>query len=160
MAQLRFPKRNAMSKTATDILNDLLETLKDGQEGFRTATEEASSPATKELCADCSLQRFKYIGELQGLAKSLGEPSPANSTSLASKVHRGWIKAKSTITRSDDHAILAECERGEDSALAEYTKALEQELPPSVRTILEAQLSGIREAHDRVKELRDQSNST
>ena len=149
-----------MSKTATDILNELLETLKDGQEGFRTATGDASGVSTKQLLADCSLQRFKYVSELQELARSLGEPSPTNSTSLASKVHRGWIKAKSAVTRHDDHAILAECERGEDSALAEYKKALENDLPPVVRTVLETQLAGIQEAHDKVRELRDRLAST
>ncbi|HEY2343526.1 MAG TPA: PA2169 family four-helix-bundle protein [Chthoniobacteraceae bacterium] len=144
-----------MSKTATDILNDLIETLKDGQEGFRAATNEVTSASVKELCSDCSLQRFKYVSELQALAKELGDPNPAQSTSLSGKIHRGWIKAKSAVTRRDDHAILVECERGEDSAVTHFKEALENELPPSVRSVLEGQFAGIKEAHDRVREMRD-----
>jgi uncharacterized protein (TIGR02284 family) len=144
-----------MSKTATDILNHLLETLKDGQEGFRTATEDVKSAAAKELFAHCSLQRFKYVNELQTLAKSLGEPSPTNTTSFIGRVHRGWINAKSAITGHSDHAVLAECERGEDTAVAEYRKALENEFPPQVKSVLETQLAGIQEAHDQVKAMRD-----
>jgi uncharacterized protein (TIGR02284 family) len=143
------------SKTATDILNDLLETLKDGQEGFRTATEDVKSSAAKELFAHCSLQRFKYVSELQELAKSLGDPSPTNTTSFAGRVHRGWINAKSAITGHSDHAVLVECERGEDTAVANYKQALENELPPQVRAVLEKQLAGIQEAHDQVKAMRD-----
>jgi uncharacterized protein (TIGR02284 family) len=143
------------SKTATDILNDLLETLKDGQEGFRTATEDVKSAAAKELFAHCSLQRFKYINELQELAKSLGEPNPTNTSSFVGRVHRAWIDAKSAVTGHSDHAVLAECERGEDTAVAEYKQALENDLPPQVKSVIEAQLAGIQEAHDQVKAMRD-----
>jgi len=146
-----------MSTTATDILNDLLETLKDGQEGFRVATEDASAEKVKNLLADGSLQRFKYIKELQELAKSLGEPSPTDDSSFIGKVHRGWIAAKAKITGHDDHTILVECERGEDAAVADYGKALNHELPLQVRTILETQLAGVREIHDQVKALRDET---
>src|SRR4051812_16268551 len=144
------PTPNSMSKTktATEILNELIETLKDGQEGFRTAAEDVTSASVKELCGDCSLQRFKYVHELQELAKSLGEPSPADSTSLASKVHRGWINLKSVLTRQDEHAVLAECERGEDAAVAHFTEALQNELPPHVKAAVETQLAGIKAAHD------------
>lgn len=144
-----------MSKTATDILNHLLETLKDGQEGFRTATEDVKSAAAKELFAHCSLQRTKYITELQELAKSLGEPSPTNTSSFVGRVHRAWIDAKSAVTGHSDHSVLVECERGEDSAVAEYKKALAAELPPQVKSVLETQFAGIREAHDQVKAMRD-----
>jgi len=39
-------------------------------------------------------------------------------------VFRGWINLKAALTSKDEHAILAECERGEDSAVAEYKKAM------------------------------------
>ena len=41
-------------------------------------------------------------------------------------MHRAWINLKSAVTSGDDHAILAECERGEDSAVDEYKKAMEE----------------------------------
>ena len=81
----------------------------------------------KSLFNEFSLQRSKFAGELQNEAISLGEHDPEDSSSTAGAMHRAWINLKSAITSGDDHAILAECERGEDSAVAEYKKAMEDE---------------------------------
>lgn len=144
-----------MSKPAT-ILNDLIETLKDGQEGFRAAAADVESSDLKSLFSEYSLQRSKFAGELQELARSLGEKEPESKSSVASAIHRGWINLKAALTSQDEHAILSECERGEDSAVAEYKKALETEgLPSQVAETVRAQSSAVKAAHDRIRDLRD-----
>jgi uncharacterized protein (TIGR02284 family) len=70
-------------------------------------------------------------------------------------LHRGWINLKSALTGGDDHAILAECERGEDSAVEEYKKALDEDLSPSLYELVSRQYSDIKAAHDRIRNLRD-----
>jgi uncharacterized protein (TIGR02284 family) len=62
---------------------------------------------------------------------------------------------KSAVTRGDDHAILAECERGEDSAVEEYKKAIDDNLSAQLREILSRQYAEIKNAHDRIRNLRD-----
>ncbi len=58
--------------------------------------------------------------------------------------------------RSDDGAILAERERGEDAAVALYRKALEApDLPNGLREILTRQYEMIQASHDRMRSLRD-----
>ncbi len=144
-----------MSKTIT-ILNDLIETLKDGQEGFRAASEDVLSHDLKTLFSSYSLQRSQFAGDLQSIARSLGETDPEASGSVSGALHRGWINLKSALTSKDEHAILAECERGEDSAVAEYSKALAEEgLPGHVNATLQTQYKVIKSAHDRVRDLRD-----
>lgn len=144
-----------MSNT-TSILNDLIETLKDGQEGFLAAAEDVTSHDLKSLFSEYSLQRSKFAGELQALAHSLGEKEPETSGSVSGALHRGWINLKSALSSKDDHAILAECERGEDSAVAAYSKALAEEgLPGHVTATLETQFKAVKAAHDRVRDLRD-----
>lgn len=143
-------------KNTTAILNDLIETLKDGQEGFRAASTDVESTALKALFSEYSLQRSKFAGELQALAHSLGEKEPETTGSVAASLHRGWINIKAALTSKDEHAILAECERGEDSAVAEYKTALEREtLPADVRATIQTQSVAIKAAHDRVRNLRD-----
>jgi len=145
-----------MSTNTTSILNDLIETLKDGQEGFRAAAGDVQSPELKRLFGEYSLERSKFAGELQSLARSLGEDEPETTSSVAGALHRGWINLKSVLTSKDDHAILAECERGEDSAVAQYTKAVATEgLPADVRETVRAQFTVVKAAHDRVRDLRD-----
>ena len=140
----------------TSILNDLIETLKDGQEGFRAAAAEVESTELKTLFSEYSLQRSKFAGELQALAHSLGEKEPATTGSMSAKLHRGWMDLKSVLTSKDEHAILAECERGEDAAVAQYETALEEEnLPNDVQETLVAQFNEVQAAHDRIRDRRD-----
>lgn len=140
----------------TSVLNNLIETLKDGQEGFRAASEDVQSSDLKALFSEYSLQRSSFAGELQSLVRDFGEGEPEDSGSVSGAVHRGWIDLKSALTSHDDHAILSECERGEDVAVAAYRKALEDpDLSGPVADTLQRQYSDVKAAHDRVKALRD-----
>ena len=71
-------------------------------------------------------------------------------------MHRAWINLKAAVTSGDDHAILAECERGEDSAVSEYKKAIEEStLSAPIRDTISRQYADVKSAHDRIRELRD-----
>ena len=75
---------------------------------------------------------------------------------MAGALHRGWVSVKSALSTRDDKAVLEECERGEDAAVARYRKALKSGgLPTHVRALLERQLQGAQRNHDEVKSLRD-----
>ena len=144
-------------KKQNDVIDNLIETLKDGQEGFKQAAEGVSNPNLKSLFRDYSQQRSRFAIALQGEARRQGETDPETSSSAAGALHRGWINLKSAITGGDEHAILAECERGEDSAVEEYKKALEDGLTPSAQELVSRQFAEIKAAHDRIKGLRDAS---
>lgn len=145
----------SQTKEVISTLNSVIETLKDGQEGFRQAAEAVKDSQLKSLFSEFSLQRSKFAGELQNHIIQLGDSKPEETSSTAGALHRAWINLKSAITSADDHAILSECERGEDSAVAEYKKAMEAELPSPARDILSRQYTDVKAAHDRVKALRD-----
>jgi uncharacterized protein (TIGR02284 family) len=146
----------SQQKEIISTINGLIETLKDGQQGFREASEAVKDSQLKSLFSEYSLQRAKFAGELQSEAISLGEHNPEDSSSTAGAMHRAWINLKSAITSQDDHAILAECERGEDSAVAEYKKAMgEEELSSAIRETISRQYTDVQKAHDHIKALRD-----
>jgi len=79
---------------------------------------------------------------------------------VSASLHRGWIDIKSAITGKDDHAILAEAERGEDVAVAAYQKALKESLPAQAQTIVQQQAARVQQAHDTVRNLRDREKVT
>jgi len=91
---------------------------------------------------------------LQQEVRGLGG-DPENTGSMLGTLHRTWLDLKSSLG-GGDHAILATCESGEDSAVNEYEKALSLELPANVRTILGQQYGAVKQSHDRVKQFRDQ----
>ncbi|PZR72216.1 MAG: hypothetical protein DLM73_13780 [Chthoniobacterales bacterium] len=146
----------SQQKEIISTINGLIETLKDGQKGFREASEAVKDSQLKSLFSEYSLQRSKFAGELQNEAISLGESNPEDSSSTAGAMHRAWINLKAAITSADDHAILAECERGEDSAVNEYKKAMEEkELSSPIRETISRQYSDVKSAHDHIRALRD-----
>jgi uncharacterized protein (TIGR02284 family) len=142
-------------KETISVLDDLIETLKDGQEGFKQAADGVKDPQLKSLFSQYSQQRSRFATELQRQVRSLGEPEPETRSSTAGALHRGWINLKSAVTGGDDHAILAECERGEDSSVEEYKKAINDGLSGPVREIVSHQYDEIKKAHDHIKTLRD-----
>lgn len=136
-------------------VNELIQTCRNGQEGFLTAAENINDLAVKKVFNEFSLQRAKFTGELQSASHELGDSNPENSSSVAGVLHRGWINLKVAVAGNDAHGILVECERGEDSAVAEFKRALELDLPANLRETIQHQFTAIQAAHNRVRELRD-----
>ena len=145
----------AQQKDIVSTINELIITLKDGQQGFKEAAEGVADAQLKSVFNEYSQQRSRFVAELQNEAQRLGQSERDESGSTAGAMHRTWINLKSAIATKQDHAVLAECERGEDSAVKEYTDALKEGLSPTVREIVENQYSEIKAAHDRLKSLRD-----
>lgn len=139
------------------MVRELIETCRDGQEGFRTAAEGvADDSELKMLLSSFSLQRAKFAGELEAQLVEMGEHHPEREgPSLSGAAHRGWINLKASLTRADNHALLAECERGEDAAMAEYNKALKHELPGPVAEIVRRQRQEVIATHNTIRALRD-----
>jgi uncharacterized protein (TIGR02284 family) len=133
-------------------LNNLIETCKDGQEGFRQAADGVKNSELKTLFGTYAQQRAQFAGELQNEVLRLGG-DPEKTSSTAGALHRGWINIKSALTGEDEGAVISECERGEDSAVRNYTDALKEELPNNVREIVERQFAQVREAHERIRAL-------
>ena len=149
----------AQQKEVISTVNGLIETLKDGEKGFKEAAEAVKDPQLKSLFREYSQQRSRFANELQSQAKSLGESNPEETSSAAGAMHRAWINLKSAVTSGDDKAILSECERGEDSAVHEFEEAM-QDLSSPIREIVSRQFSEIKIAHDRVKQLRDAAKNS
>ena len=122
------------TKSIASVLNSLIETCEDGQEGFRSAAEDVKSADLKELFSELSQQRQQFATELQTLVLGFGEEAQT-SGSFGGVLRRGWMDLKAAITSGDEHTILVECERGEDAAVAAYRDALEHEELPSNSTM-------------------------
>jgi len=142
------------SKKVISTLNDLIETCRDGQNGFKEAAENVKNPDLKTFLNKTSMERAQFVGELQLEVRSLGG-DPEKTGSTAAAIHRAWIDIKGTLTGKDDHSILNECERGEDSAVEVFRDALKLGLPTNILATVERQFQNIKQVHDRVKQMRD-----
>jgi len=148
-----------MTDKILSVLNDLVETSKDGERGFTKAGTDTSNPELKGIFTEGSRRCREAIQELQALIRAQGG-DPDDTGSMAGALHRGWVSVREAVTSRDDEAILEECERGEDYAKNQYRKALENELPASIREVIDRQYRGVIQNHDRVKALRDRLHTT
>jgi len=148
-----------MTDKLTSILNDLVETSKDGEQGFRTAAKDTKDAELREVFLKRAENCAKGAADLQQLISRLGG-DPQERGSIAGAVHRGWVNLKAAATGRSDLAILEECERGEDVAKARYRKALEEKLPDDVRLIVQQQYDGVQRNHDQIRDLRDRYRAT
>ncbi|MDB5821579.1 MAG: NAD-dependent aldehyde dehydrogenase [Herminiimonas sp.] len=139
-------------------LNDLIETSKDGEDGFRSCAENISDQQLKSFFMDRAASCGQAASKLQEQVLALGG-KPETSSSVSAGLHRRWVDIKSAVTGKNDEAILNECERGEDVAVKSYRTALEKELPPALRSMVEQQYQGALRNHDQVKALRDRART-
>ena len=147
-------ERTMDNDDVVDVLNDLLETSRDGEYGFRTSAEHADSAEVKSLLTRRAGDCATAAAELEQAVRQHGG-EPAHGGTAVGAAHRGWVAVKTAFTSMDDKAVLNECERGEDSAVAAYRKALKKALPASVRPLIERQAAGAQRNHDQVRDMRD-----
>jgi uncharacterized protein (TIGR02284 family) len=153
-------KDDAMSNDdVIDVLNDLIETCKDGEYGFRACAEHVKSTQLRQVFTSRADECRQGAAELQSLVTRLGGDADSGS-SVTGTIHRGWVNLKALLTGDSDKAALEECERGEDAALARYRDAVKKPLPDDIALVVQRQYEGVKRNHDQVRTLRDQARST
>jgi len=137
------------------VAKELVETLKDGERGFAEAAEklrDGDHPEWATTLQRLSEQRAGFHREIVALGHDYGEDVDESGT-LAAKVHRGWISLKDALTGDEPDGVLKAALTGEDHAVSEYEKALQQDISPGFREVVSRQLAAVRVARDEVKAL-------
>jgi uncharacterized protein (TIGR02284 family) len=136
------------------VMENLIETCKDGQKGYQDAGSHAKRSDLKTYFDEQSLERARFAGELQEERIRLGKSDKKDSGSVSASLHRAWIDTKVSMGAGDT-AILESVEAGEDRAKEAYQKAVTADLPENIAQIVRRQADSVQKAHDQVKSLRD-----
>lgn len=154
-----------ISTETTSTLNDLVLINNDRVAGYEKALEELRSrddagTADSDLLAlfqEYIEQSRKFSTELAMHVATAGG-DVAEGTMTSGKIYRAWMDIKALFSGKDRHAILASCEGGEDAAQRAYKSALgEEDVSMDVKSVISNQQAELKQAHDKVKALRDQS---
>jgi uncharacterized protein (TIGR02284 family) len=144
--------------TDQQVTKDLIETLEDGKNGFATAAEKLAESDRAQVVSrfhEFSKQRGQFAAELRSMASDHGDEIK-ESGSVGAALHRGWMTIKDAVTGSDAGAILDVAEQGEDHAVSEYERALDnEEISIDLRNVIQRQYVSVKAAHDEVRALRD-----
>ena len=139
------------------VAEELVETLKDGERGFATAAEklrDSDRPEWATTLERLSKQRADFRREIVELGHEYDEDVDESGTVTAA-LHRGWISLKDALTGDDAGSVLGAAVTGEDHAVSEYEKALEQDLSAGFRDVVSRQHAAVVAARDEVRALQD-----
>ncbi len=139
------------------VAKDLVQTLKDGQEGYRTAAERLSGDehdAWAQTMAKLAQQRAGFADEIVQLGHEYGDDVDRGGSAVAA-VHRGWLSLKDAVTGDDPQGVLGAAVTGEDHSVSEYEKALEADLSDGFRAVVQRQHEAVVAARAEVKALHE-----
>jgi len=149
------------STSSAEVLNDLIEINNDRVEGFQKALADIKDENVdlKGLFEEYASQSRTYVQQLTELVAAEAAATETG-TSVSGKLHRAWIDVKSLFGGNDRESILSEAERGEDAIKKAYADALsDNKLSAGAAELVARQADGIRDAHDRIKALRDTADA-
>jgi uncharacterized protein (TIGR02284 family) len=141
------------------VAKELVETLKDGERGFARAAEklqDGDRPEWATTLHRLSEQRAGFRREIVAMGEDYGEDVDESGTAAAA-LHRGWISLKDALTGDDPSGVLGAAVTGEDHAVSEYEKALQQDLSPGFHEVVSRQHAAVVAARDEVKALQTES---
>ena len=138
--------------SSRDVLNQLIESCRDGEHGFRHAASLVTDQTLQSLFNEMADQRQRFAAELLPHAQRFGDPAAAEGTAGAA-AHRRWMGARSTLSGHDDGSMLAETRRGDALTVLAFKSAVERGLPATVRDLVERQFTELCHAHDQIDEL-------
>ena len=84
---------NASTKDYVSTLNDLIETCKDGEEGYKKAAENVQRTDLQNVFREYATQRAQFANELQREVARIGG-KPETSGTVGGAMHRGWLDVK------------------------------------------------------------------
>ncbi len=139
----------------SEELKDLIRINNDRVTGYSKAAAQAKDQDLQSLFSELAQQSRQFASELRSLLND-SDKEVADETTTAGKIYRTWMDVKATFGGDDRKGVLASCEFGEDAAQKAYKEALEDDdLSPDVRAVFEDQKAILRQAHDRIKMMRD-----
>lgn len=139
-----------MELSAEDALlvSALLKIAVDAQSGYATAAQDAKNKEHKNALHQYAQQRQTHAAELDQLLRASGHAAGKMGT-VAGAFHQGWINLRAMLTQGD-RAILQECIRADELALAAYHDFMHRTSNYALVQMLQRQVTGIRAAHDQL----------
>lgn len=136
------------------VLNSLIETVIDSEDGYGKAAEAAENPGFKSVFLERSRLRGELARKLQAQVRHLGA-SPEDHGTLLAKAHRTFLTLKDKVTGHDDKAVIEEVERGEDFIKEKFQSAChDRGLSAQTLQIIEAGRAEVQSQHDDVSDLK------
>lgn len=145
-----------MSSTTQDVtvLNTLIATLLDSIDGYEKAAADVGNRQFAERFEARARERQTAVTSLQSAVAALGG-NPEDDGSLLASAHRAFLNLKEAVTGTDDKAIVAEVERGEDYLKEKFQTALRNsDMSPQALAAAQTAWDSVKSGHDEMSALK------
>lgn len=142
-----------------EVLQDLIDTLRDGERGFALAVRDNREPGVESALAEGEEWCRAAAIELQDQLRSLHAEARLSDVARPA-IYRGWINFKAVPVRRGTKLTLEECERGGDYALGRYEAAARPALPEPLRALIARQHERLVVFQGRLRLLRNRYPAT
>src|SRR5262245_32017337 len=118
-------------------LNNLIETCRRGQNGFRNAADSIQNSEFRRLFNIFSQQRAQFATELKSEVHRLGGDTNKGSDTVAEAKKTVPFKSSRAVKVNvrDEATVMNECQREEETAVNDYQEALKADLPLDVQYV-------------------------
>ncbi|MFT3859578.1 MAG: PA2169 family four-helix-bundle protein [Aquabacterium sp.] len=136
-----------------EILNDLIEACKDGEQDFLLCARHTESEELRQRFMVRSTRCRNAAIELQAHVVEYGGRGEVG-VSAAGALHRGWLKVRGAVLSRDDRDWIEECSRTEVLLLTRYRSAMQSAiLPGGVQITVERQYHAWQHVHHQMRTL-------
>src|SRR5690349_2539482 len=125
-------------------LNDLIETCRDRQDGFREAAGKMRTSEFRRLFNIFSQQRAQFMSELQAEVRRLGG-EPADRGGIGADPPLRMLRYRAAAGEADEARVIAECEEAEGAAVNSYQEALRADMPLDVQYVVKRQYMDVKD---------------
>lgn len=138
-----------------DTVNDLIKTTIDSVDGYRSAGEDANSGQFQSIFFERANERKNIADRLSQHVRQLGG-DPQDSGSIVAGAHRAFMNLRDAVTGTDDKAIVAEVERGEDHIKEQFEMAMiDNDLSTETKTLISQCYDSVKQGHDQMRDLKN-----
>lgn len=136
------------------VINGLITTTIDSADGYRKAAEDATNEQFRSMFSNWANERDAVVDDLQLHVRTIGG-EPDTTGSLLAGAHRFMLDVRDALSTSDDTAVIAEVERGEDYIKDKYETALnDEDLSAMCREKVSMAYQSVRKGHDQMSSLK------
>lgn len=132
-------------------LQNIIQALVDGQEGFKTIGESIKDEGLRTFFLAESLEHARFRGDLESVLHQEGVRDVASRGTANGTLLRAWGGLKSKLGGGDT-ALLSTADEASRDTLEAYRNALQYELPLPVRQMIVSQSTHIEVVRGQVQD--------
>ncbi|MGL5836957.1 MAG: PA2169 family four-helix-bundle protein [Sphingorhabdus sp.] len=137
-----------------EAVNSLIKVTIDSADGYRKAAKEIDSQNFHDVFNSRASERGYMVDQMQQFVYAHGG-DPVDSGSLTAGAHRLFLDLRDAISSKNDHAIIAEVERGEDHIKRQFEIVLARtDVSREARAFIEQCYGTIKAGHNQMDGLK------